>query len=175
MGMAQRNAGRGHLGLRGMFSLEPWTIRGCGYPDLLASGEQCHGDAIHDRQHPHDLAMEIAAEYDAPLTGTTAGKSTAARRPNRRSGRSAYPHRVSAMPNPLAPIAHHWLDATHVSFGVVTGGVYGHAMESKRPRSTVASRTRIARTSTSARSIRCPDARGFCQPRMSRCRCPPAI
>jgi hypothetical protein len=29
------------------------------------------------------------------------------------------------MPNPLAPIAHHWLDATHVAFGVVTGGVYG--------------------------------------------------
>jgi hypothetical protein len=40
-------------------------------------------------------------------------------------GPVAYPHRVSAMPNPLAPIAHHWLDATHVSFGVVTGGVYG--------------------------------------------------
>jgi hypothetical protein len=37
----------------------------------------------------------------------------------------AFPHRLSAMPNPLAPIAHHWLDATHVSFGVVTGGVYG--------------------------------------------------
>jgi YHS domain-containing protein len=30
------------------------------------------------------------------------------------------------MPNPLAPIAHHWLDSTHVSFGVVTAGLYGH-------------------------------------------------
>jgi hypothetical protein len=29
------------------------------------------------------------------------------------------------MPNPLAPVTHHWLDATHVAFGVVTGGVYG--------------------------------------------------
>jgi hypothetical protein len=29
------------------------------------------------------------------------------------------------MSNPLAPISHHWLDATHISFGVVTGGLYG--------------------------------------------------
>jgi hypothetical protein len=29
------------------------------------------------------------------------------------------------MPNPIAPVAHHWLDSTHISFGVVTGGVYG--------------------------------------------------
>ena len=27
------------------------------------------------------------------------------------------------MPNPIAPIAHHWLDATHITFGVVTTGV----------------------------------------------------
>ena len=125
MGMAQRNAGRGHLGLRGMLSLEPWTIRGCGYPDLLASGEQCHGDAIHDRQHPHDFAMEIAAEYDAPLTGTTRWQVYGGPSAEPALGPVAYPHRVSAMPNPIAPIAHHWLDATHVSFGVVTGGVYG--------------------------------------------------
>jgi hypothetical protein len=32
MGMADRNVGTGHVGLRGMISLEPWTIRGCGYP-----------------------------------------------------------------------------------------------------------------------------------------------
>ncbi len=29
------------------------------------------------------------------------------------------------MPNPLAPIGHHWLDATHITFGVVTAGIYG--------------------------------------------------
>src|SRR5258706_11318878 len=69
MGMAERNVARGHLGLRGMVSLEPWTIRGCGYPDLLASGEQCGGGTIHDRQHPHDLAMEVAATDDAPVPG----------------------------------------------------------------------------------------------------------
>jgi hypothetical protein len=69
MGMADRNLGSGHLGFRGMISLEPWTIRGCGYPDLLASGEICQGETIHDRQHPHDLFMELAATYDRPLAG----------------------------------------------------------------------------------------------------------
>ena len=67
MGMAQRQVGKGRLRLNGMVSLEPFTIPGCGYPDLLASGEQCDGEAIHDRQHPHDLFMELSARYDAPL------------------------------------------------------------------------------------------------------------
>ena len=53
-----------------MMSLEPWTISGCGYPNLLATSEFCDGDTIHDRQHPHDLFMELAAEYDRPLFGT---------------------------------------------------------------------------------------------------------
>ena len=38
-------------------------------------------------------------------------------------GPAAFPHRLSAMGNPVAPIAHHWLDATHITFGVVTSGV----------------------------------------------------
>jgi hypothetical protein len=38
-------------------------------------------------------------------------------------GPVAYPHRVSSTSNPIAPIGHHWLDATHITFGVVTTGV----------------------------------------------------
>ncbi|MDP2052061.1 MAG: hypothetical protein Q8L75_00390 [Acidobacteriota bacterium] len=38
MGMAERPIGEGRLGVRAMFSAEPWTIGGCGYPDLLATG-----------------------------------------------------------------------------------------------------------------------------------------
>jgi YHS domain-containing protein len=125
MAMAERNAGRGRLALRGMISLEPWTIGGCGYPDLLASGEVCEGEAIHDRQHPHDLFMEISAKYDAPIRGTTRWQVYGGPAAEPALGPTAYAHRVSAMSNPLAPIAHHWLDSTHVSFGVITGGVYG--------------------------------------------------
>jgi hypothetical protein len=125
MGQAGRAVGAGRVGLRGMVSLEPWTIRGCGYPDLLASGETCQGEAIHDRQHPHDLFMEVAATYDRPLAsgvrlqlyGGPAGEPAL--------GPTAFPHRLSAMPSPLAPITHHWFDATHITYGVVTGGVYG--------------------------------------------------
>ena len=124
MGMAQRNLGRGRLGFRGMFSLEPWSIRGCGYPDLLATGEQCDGEKIHDRQHPHDLVMELAAEHNAPIAGDVRWQVYAALVGEPALGPVAYPHRISAMPNPLAPIGHHWFDSTHITFGVVTGGVY---------------------------------------------------
>jgi hypothetical protein len=126
MGMAQRSVGRGTLGLRAMFSAEPFSIRGCGYPDLLASGERCDGEAIHDRQHPHELFMELSASYDAPLAGNARWQLYAAPSGEPALGPVAFPHRVSAMASPLAPISHHWMDATHISFGVVTGGVYSH-------------------------------------------------
>ena len=125
MGMAQRNAGPGRVMFRGMFSAEPSTIRGCGYPDLLASGEQCKGEKIHDRQHPHDLMMELSVSYDAPLKGPVRWQVYGGPVGEPALGPVAYPHRVSAMPNPLAPIAHHWLDSTHITYGVVTGGLYG--------------------------------------------------
>jgi len=124
MAMARRQLGPARVGLRAMISLEPATVGGCGYPDLLATGELCAGDSIHDRQHPHDFLMEIAGEYDRSirnglrwqLYGGPAGEPAL--------GPVAFPHRPSAVPNPLAPIGHHWLDATHITFGVVTTGVY---------------------------------------------------
>jgi hypothetical protein len=33
-------------------------------------------------------------------------------------------HRISALPNPLAPMTHHWFDSTHITYGVATGGVF---------------------------------------------------
>jgi hypothetical protein len=124
MGMARRPLAGGRIGLRGMLSLEPWTIRGCGYPDLLATGEVCDGEAIHDRQHPHDLFMELAGEYDRPIDGSLRWQLYGGLAGEPALGPAAYPHRVSAMPNPLAPTSHHWLDATHMTFGLVTGGIY---------------------------------------------------
>jgi hypothetical protein len=125
MGMAHRPAGGGRLMLRGMMSFEPWTIGGCGYPDLLATGEICDGEAIHDRQHPHDLFMEIAAQYDRHLAkgvwlqlhGGPVGEPAL--------GPVAFMHRVSGLPNAIAPITHHWFDSTHITYGVVTAGLYG--------------------------------------------------
>ena len=125
MGMAHRNLAGGRLGLRGMFSLEPWTVRGCGYPDLLATGERCGGEPITDRQHQHDLFMELAAQYDRALTSSVRWQVYGGLAAEPALGPAAYPHRISAMPNLLAPITHHWLDATHITFGVLTGGLYG--------------------------------------------------
>ena len=122
--MARRQAGAGRFGLRGMFSVEPWTIRGCGYPDLLATGEVCNSEVIHDRQHPHDLFMEVAAEYDRPIRGPLRLQLYGGLAGEPALGPVAYPHRLSAAPNPLAPISHHWMDASHITFGVITAGVY---------------------------------------------------
>src|SRR5262245_12704310 len=67
MMMGRRDFGAAQVGFRTMISLEPATIGGCGYPDLLATGELCESDSIHDRQHPHDFLMEIAGQYDRPV------------------------------------------------------------------------------------------------------------
>ena len=122
--MARRNVGPALLGLRTMVSLEAATIGECGYPDLLATGELCDGGAIHDRQHPHDFFMELAADYERTLRGAVRWQIYGGLAGEPALGPVAYPHRPSAMPNPLAPIGHHWLDASHITFGVVTAGVF---------------------------------------------------
>lgn len=124
MAMARHEAGAGRMGFRTMFSAEPWTVHGCGYPDLFASGERCAGMVNHDIQHPHDLFMELAAEYVQPITETMNWQVYGGPAGEPALGPAAFPHRPSAMPNPVAPISHHWLDSTHVSFGVVTTAVY---------------------------------------------------
>jgi hypothetical protein len=124
MAGARRYVGDARVGVRGMVSLEPWTIPGCGYLSFLATGEICEGDTIHDRQHPHDFFMELAADYDRPLRGGTRWQIYAGLAGEPALGPAGFPHRSSALPNPIAPIAHHWLDATHITFGLVTASVY---------------------------------------------------
>ncbi len=131
MGMARRTVGAGRFGLRGMISLEPATIPGCGYPDLLATGEVCDGDSIHDRQHPHDFVMELAVDYERPLAGALRWQLYGGLAGEPALGPVAYPHRLSAMPNPIAPIGHHWFDASHITYGVVTTGVFGRTWKAE--------------------------------------------
>jgi hypothetical protein len=124
MAMARRQVGAARVGVRAMVSLESWTIAGCGYISYLSTGEICDGDTIHDRQHPHDFLMELAAEYDRPVRGSLRWQVYGGLSGEPALGPAGFPHRTSAAVNPIAPIAHHWLDATHITFGVITAGVY---------------------------------------------------
>lgn len=62
--LATRELGGGRLQLKGMLSADPWTVGGRGYPLLLQTGETFQGVPILDRQHPHDLFMELAGSYE---------------------------------------------------------------------------------------------------------------
>ena len=124
MFMARRNAGGGRFGIRTMFSAEPWTVSSCGSLSFLATGEVCQGDTIHDRQQQHDLFMELAVDYDRRLGGAWRWQIYAGLAGEPALGPPGYPHRASAMANPIGPVTHHWLDSTHVAFGVVTIGAH---------------------------------------------------
>jgi hypothetical protein len=122
--MAEHELAGGELWLRGMLSLEPATVGRGGYPLLLQSGESLGGKALHDVQHPHDFFMEVAALYRRELTDDLGFELYLAPAGEPALGPPGFPHRRSSMANPLAPLSHHWQDATHISFGVITGGVF---------------------------------------------------
>jgi hypothetical protein len=123
MGMAQRDLDGGTLGVRAMISPDPFMGRR-GYPLLLESGETANGTTpLLDRQHPHDLMMELAATYSRPVDGDTSAFLYLGYPGEPALGPSAFMHRASAMDDPAAPITHHWLDSTHVTFGVATLGL----------------------------------------------------
>lgn len=119
MGMASHSLGGGAFSVRAMLSLEPLTLGRNGYPLVLQTGE-----GLVDRQHPHDLFMEAATLYERELGGGLAFQAYAALAGEPALGPVAFPHRPSAMPDPMAPLGHHWEDSTHISFGVLTAGVF---------------------------------------------------
>jgi hypothetical protein len=60
MGMATRETSRGHLTFTSMFSLDPATVGKGGYREIFQAGEALNGRPLIDRQHPHDLFMQLA-------------------------------------------------------------------------------------------------------------------
>ena len=105
-----------------MLSLDPLMGRK-GYPLLFATGETADGiTGLVDRQHPHDLFMELAASYSRDLGRGRAVFLYAGLPGEPALGPPTFMHRVSGMDNPEAPIGHHWFDSTHITWGVVTVG-----------------------------------------------------
>ena len=123
MPMAQRPTAHGQLTFVSMLSLEPATITGRYYPELFQQGETAFGKAIVDGQHPHNLFMELAAMYDLNLGKHGLASLYVAPVGDPGLGPVAFPHRMSAESNPLAPLAHHLQDSTHIAYDVVTGGL----------------------------------------------------
>jgi hypothetical protein len=123
MGMASHPIGNGTLQFKAMLSPDPIMGRS-GYPLLLASGETANGtDRLIDRQHPHDLFMELSASISQSI-GSKSSVFVYAGLPGEPAfGPPAFMHREAIMDSPEAPITHHWLDSTHISFGVLTGGI----------------------------------------------------
>lgn len=122
MPMAFHRLGRGTIELRGMFSLEPLTIPKGGTPELFQTGENYKGKPLIDKQHPHDLFMELSADYTMPV-GEHGTFYTYFGFPGEPAlGPVAFMHRASASENPTAPLSHHLQDSTHISFGVLTSG-----------------------------------------------------
>jgi hypothetical protein len=120
--MATRPAGEdGRIGLRAMVSLDPLMGK-AGYPLLFATGETADGrTTLVDRQHPHDLIMELAATY-ARQVGDNSLSLYIGYPGEPALGPPTFMHRASGMDNAEAPIDHHWFDSTHITFGVVTAG-----------------------------------------------------
>jgi len=121
--MARRPLGNGTVQLKAMVSPDPLMGRS-GYPLLLASGETANGrDRLIDRQHPHDFFMELSGSASQNI-GRKSSVFVYAGLPGEPAfGPPAFMHREAILDSPEAPISHHWLDSTHISFGVLTGGL----------------------------------------------------
>ena len=123
MGMASREMPRGRLTLTSMLSLDPATVGKDGYREILQAGEAIDGHPLIDRQHPHDLFMQLAAVWRMPLTQSTGFTLAGGPVGEPALGPVAFMHRASAADNPTAALGHHTFDSTHIAFGVVTAAV----------------------------------------------------
>ena len=110
----------GAVELRTMLSLEPATITGRRYPELFQFGETAYGQAIEDGQHPHNLLMEVGAQYAHRLGERGVMNFYYAPVGDPALGPTAYPHRASAAELPQATLGHHYEDSTHISDNVAT-------------------------------------------------------
>lgn len=123
MGMAMREKGRHQISLNAMFSLDPATVGKSGYREIFQVGETLDDKPLIDRQHPHDLIMQLAAAWrvsfsndvSVTLSGGPAGEPTL--------GPIAFMHRPSAAGLVLATLGHHTFDSTHISYGVAAAAI----------------------------------------------------
>jgi len=124
MGMARRDFGQSDtLQFRAMLSPDAFMGKS-GYPLLFATGETANGvTPLIDRQHPHDLFMELSGAYAHRFNSDESAFVYFGDPGEPALGPTAFMHRPSGMDIPDAPITHHWFDSTHITFGVLTAGL----------------------------------------------------
>ena len=123
MGMANRDFSSGRLTFTGMLSLDPVTVGKDGYREIFQAGEALNGRPLIDRQHPHDLFMQLGAVWRRRVSEATGFTLAGGPVGEPSLGPVAFMHRASAADNPTAPLGHHTFDSTHIAFGVVTAAV----------------------------------------------------
>lgn len=122
MGMLTGYLGPGILDIRAMGSLEALTLPPGGTPQLFQTGETYLGQPLRDKQHPHDLFMELAARYTVKLSEDWSVFGYAGLAGEPALGPTAFMHRPSSADNHWAPLSHHLQDATHITYGLGTLG-----------------------------------------------------
>jgi hypothetical protein len=121
--MAMRSLWGGKFSLLGTFTLEPATIPPRGSAELFQRGETYRSVLLIDRQHPHDLFVQIAAAWERPFSESAKMRLYLAPWGEPALGPVAFPHRLSASEDPTAPLSHHNQDSTHIAADVATVGL----------------------------------------------------
>jgi hypothetical protein len=128
--MAERNYGeRTQLRISGMFSADPATVGGEGYPLLLQTGETWNDEPLRDHQHPHNVFSELSLSLTWAFSPGAGFHLYVAPVGEPALGPPAFPHRPLGLNDPLAPIGHHWQDATHIAYGVATLGLQTRSLQ----------------------------------------------
>lgn len=117
-------AGINTFGWRTMLSLEPLTVPEEGYPLLFQTGETADGiNPLVDHQHPHDLFMEMALTDSIQFSNDFSLYAYVGLPGEPAIGPPVFMHRFSGAELMEAPLGHHLMDSTHVTFGVATLGI----------------------------------------------------
>ena len=120
--MGGRAFGPSTLHLVGMFSGELVTLKDIGSPQVFQTGETYQKAPLIDYQHPHDLFMQIGGEYSRSIDKVKLLANAYLVGPAP-LGPPSFMHRPSAAENPQTPLSHHFMDSTHITTGVVSGGI----------------------------------------------------
>jgi hypothetical protein len=122
MGQGEGPFGIGQIKVQTMISLEPFTLKKIGSPQVFQTGETYERTPLIDYQHPHDLISALSLSYARPFGQWTIATSAAAvGQPA--LGPPPFMHRRSAAENPQSPLSHHHLDSIHITPGVLSVGL----------------------------------------------------